>query len=210
MIKIRSFLKKLFGFAIFLVIVLIIGRLFFFEVAVTKSFSMVPNLISGDVFIVYKRILLGPGDIAVCRHPNNPESNVVLRIVGVPGSTVAIRNNHVFLNDNMVDRTHEGTLLYEDNTAEEPLEYIVDIAHAFVGGHAYDLAFMDRAGDKNFRKYEVTDGFFLLGDNRNMTRDSRHFGEVNMDTCIGKAVFLIWPAEDNGDLKWHDRFMGIL
>ncbi|MCP4197915.1 MAG: S26 family signal peptidase, partial [Proteobacteria bacterium] len=69
MSNIRKFIKKLFGFVIFLVIVLIIGRIFLFEVAVTKSYSMVPNLVSGDVFLVYKRILLGPGDIAVCRNP---------------------------------------------------------------------------------------------------------------------------------------------
>jgi signal peptidase I len=207
---IRNFIKKLFGLAIFLVIVLIIGRIFLFEVAVTKSYAMVPNLVSGDVFLVYKRILLGPGDIAVCRNPEDPQTNIVLRIIGVPGSTVSISNDHVFINDNLVERSFEGQLLYEDHRAEETLEYFVDLAHSFVGGHAYALAFMDRSGGKNFQKHTVRDGFFVLGDNRNMARDSRHFGEVTVDDCVGKAVLLLWPAEDNGDLKWKDRFLDIL
>ena len=203
-------LKKLFGFVLFLLIVLIIAWIFLFEVAITRSYSMVPNLIAGDIFLVYKRIALGPGDIAVCRHPENPKANVVLRILGVPNSTLAIRNNHVFLNDTMVDRTFEKTLLYEDRTAAETVEYFVDIARSSFSGRVYELAFMDRAGDKHFRKYNVESGFFLLGDNRNMAEDSRHFGEVDIDLCIGKAVMLIWPAEENGDLKWDDRFLEIL
>ncbi|MCP4199264.1 MAG: signal peptidase I, partial [Proteobacteria bacterium] len=144
------------------------------------------------------------------RNPEDPQSNIVLRIIGVPGSTVSISNDHVFINGNLVERSFEGHLLYQDHNAEETLEYFVDIAHSFVGGHAYALAFMDRGGGKNFRKHTVRDGFFVLGDNRNMARDSRHFGEVNIDDCIGKAALLLWPAADNGDLKWDDRYLTIL
>ena len=66
---------------------------------------------------------------------------------------------------------------------------------------------MDRAGNKQFAKRKVETGFFLLGDNRNRARDSRHFGEVPIGDCIGKAVLILWPAEDNGDLKRNDRFL---
>ena len=204
------FLRRLFKLLLFLVVVLIIGRIFLFEVAVTRSYDMVPNLIAGDVFLVSKHSPLGQGDIAVCRHPDNPKTNVVLRILGVPNSTIAIRNDHVFFNDVMVDRTFEGTLLYENRTAAETVEYFVDIARSRAGGHTYSLAFMDRAGNKNYAKHSVENGFLLLGDNRNTARDSRHFGEVDAELCIGKAVLLIWPADDNGDLKRDDRLFTLL
>ena len=63
-----------------------------------------------------------------------------------------------------------------------------------------------RGGSKDFRELTVPDdSFYLVGDNRNMARDSRNFGPVPIDSCIGEAMFLLWPGEDSGDLKFSDR-----
>ena len=203
-------LKKLFGWFIFLLVVLSVLRLFLFEVAMTASYAMVPNLVPGDVFLVYKRATLGPGDIAVCRDPENPASNVVARIMGVPGSTLAIRQNRLMINNDLIDIQFSEPIIYQDKSSEEKFEYVVEIGNSFIGGHAVKFALMKRGSNRNFSRHEVKYGFFLLGDNRNIARDSRQYGEVPVEDCIGKAALILWPAADNGDIKRNDRFLKFL
>jgi hypothetical protein len=66
---------------------------------------------------------------------------------------------------------------------------------------------MDRAGDKDFSEFEVESGFFIVSDNRNMARDSRHFGEVPIEDCIGTPFIVIWPGPDSGDFKFKNRLL---
>ncbi|MCP4600543.1 MAG: signal peptidase I [Proteobacteria bacterium] len=202
-----SALRKLFKLIVFLAVVAIIGRIFFFDVAETNSHSMIPNLVPGDIFLVYRRGVLGPGDIAVCKNPENPDSLIVLRIFGVPGSTISIRSDIPYINGKQKDHMLSEGIIYEDNNSGEHLEYYVAIAHEYVGGKTFTIALMDRAGNRNFKEHEVEDGFFLLGDNRNRARDSRHFGEIRVEDCIGRAMVIAWPGEDCGDLKRKDRIL---
>ncbi len=204
MVKLLRFLV---GLLIVFVLVAGIGRLFFFEVVRIDSYSMVPNLLAGDYFLVYTRGDLDPGEVAVCRHPEDPETMVALRILGIPGSTFQMRHNHPILNGDMVQHQVDDPLAYVDNSSEEPMEYIVDMAQEYVGGHRYVVALMDRARDKSFRKIEVEYGFFLVGDNRNMSHDSRHFGEVEPEECIGTAFLVAWPGPDSGDFKRRERIL---
>lgn len=199
-------LKGLFVLILVLVILAVIGRLFFFELAKTSSYSMVPNLIAGDLFIVKTVGAMGQGDIAVCENPEEPSNLVVLRIVGVPGQRISVHRNHLVINDDMVDREMVEPLIYDDNTSEEQLTYAVNIGQEYIGGQFYEVALMDRSGGKEQRETEVPAGhFYLLGDNRNMAHDSRNFGPVPIKSCIGRAVFLLWPGEDSGDLLKKKR-----
>jgi len=196
-----GFIKFIFGLLFFLALLAIIGRIFLFETATTYSYSMVPNLVGGDTFIVQTVGLIGSGDIAVCENPENSSSLVVLRVIGVPGDKLQIKKNHLIINGETIQHQHNDPLIYADSTSGEDLEYTVRIATEYVGGHYFDVALMDRAGGKNFKKVTVPDGqFFMLGDNRNMARDSRNFGFVPIESCVGKAVFLLWTKGDSGDL----------
>jgi signal peptidase I len=203
-------IKSILSLCIFILVLLIIGRLFLFEIHQTGSYSMIPNLVPEDIFLVYKPILLGAGDIAVCNDPENPRSPLALRIIGTPDTTISIKNNTLYINGRMVNETGSDTILYEKRTDTEQFEYLVDTVNVAVGGHYFPIAQMDQAGNKNFAEHAVEDGFFLLGDNRNIARDSRHFGEIPIEDCFGKAVLLLWPAADNGDLARNDRFLEVL
>lgn len=199
-------IKGLFGLTVFLAVLLIIGRIFFFEIARTDSYSMVPNILAGDTFLVFTRGTLGPGEVAMCKDPENPGMMVVGRILGVPGSTFALRNNMLVINNDTIQRNFEGPeLLYEDNTGGENTEFTVASAVEKVGGHVYNVALMSRAGYKNFSKKEVENGFFVVGDNRNRARDSRDFGEIPIEDCIGTPFLIIWPGPDSGDFKFKNR-----
>jgi type IV secretory pathway protease TraF len=55
------------------------------------------------------------------------------------------------------------------------------------------------------KRLEVEEGLFLLGDNRNLARDSRDYGTVDPEECLGRAIFLFEPAQNNGGLGYEQR-----
>ena len=204
-------LKFLFGVIIVVAIVAVIGRLFFFELGKTQSYSMVPTLVAGDVFVVSTVSLLGRGDVAVCENPDDPTELVALRVIGVPGDEIAFWRNHVKLNGEVIQHSVVDPILYADRTSSEEMEYAVNIAEEYLGGRDYNVALMDRAGGKELSPVVVPeDHFYVAGDNRNMSVDSRNFGTIPIESCVGKAVFLLWPGEDSGSLKRTARLLSKL
>ncbi len=204
-------IKGLFWLVVFLALILIIGRIFFFEIARTDSYNMVPNLLAGDTFLVATRGTLGPGEIAMCKDPENPGMMVLGRIMGVPGSTFSMHDNQISVNGAAIQKQYDGPeLLYEDNTGGENAEFIISSAEEKVAGHVYNVAIMSRAGPKSFAKTEVETGFFLLGDNRNRSRDSRDFGEIPIEDCVGSPFLIVWPGPDSGDFKFKNRFLDLV
>jgi signal peptidase I len=215
-------LKFLFGLIIVVVIGAVVGRLFFFELGKTQSYSMVPTLIAGDVFVVRNHGLVGEGgndvcesvglgDIGVFRNPDVESELIALRVIGVPGDEVSFWRNHVKINEEVVQHSSQDPVFYVDRTSGEEMEYAVNVAEELIGGRLFHVALMDRAGGKEARKIVVPEGeFFVAGDNRNMSVDSRNFGTIPIESCIGKAVFLLWPGEDSGDLKRTQRLLSLL
>jgi len=203
-----KFLKGLFILIVILVLVAVIARIFLIELVQTNSYSMVPTLVAGDLFIVKTVGKLGLGDVAVCANPEDDSNMVVLRILGLPGQTVAGWRNHIQVDGEVIQHEVVEPIIYEDNTSGEQLKYAVRIGQEYVGGQLYEVALMDTSGRKDFADTTVPeDSFFLVGDNRNMARDSRNFGPVPIDSCIGEAMFLLWPGDDSGDLAFSDRVL---
>lgn len=204
-------LKGLFVLLMILLFLAVVGRIFVFQLGVTQSYSMVPNLVAGDTFLVKTVGKLGLGDIAVCEDPEQAGSMVVLRVMGLPGMSVRFKHNHIILDGEMIQREGIDPLLYVDETSGEQLTYAVRIGTEYVGGQLFDVALMDRAGGQQQRAFTVPDEhFYLVGDNRNMARDSRNFGPVPIESCIGKATFLLWPGEDSGDFTFKARIFSWL
>jgi signal peptidase I len=207
----RGILKFLFGTIIVVAFVAIVGRIFFFELAETRSYSMVPTLVAGDVFILWTRGLIGQGDIALCANPEDPSEMIALRVVGLPGDRIAFQRNHLVINNRMIQHDIVDPLIYVDNTSGEKIEYAVKISEEYIGGSLFHVALMDRAGGGEARVLVVPkDHFFMVGDNRNLARDSRNFGSVPIESCIGRAVFLLWPGEDSGGLRRGQRLFSAL
>ncbi len=202
----RKFLKFIFGLIVVFAILAVIGRIFLFELAHTSSYSMVPNLVSGDLFLMRTVGLLGQGDIAVCENPEDSSSLVVLRVMGIPGDTVALWKNHLKINGEVLQHNVVDPISYSDTTSDETLDYDVKVAIEHYGGRVYEVALMERGSGKQMDEVSVPeDYFFVVGDNRNMARDSRNFGMVPIDSCLGSAFFLLWPGDDSGTLMFKNR-----
>ena len=197
-----------------LLFVLII-RSFVFEPFRIPSGSMMPTLVQGD-FIFVKKYSYGlrlpvletkffetgepkRGDVVVFRLPAEPSINYIKRVVGLPGDIISYDNARLTINGELMQ-------------VSENLE-----ASAADSANIYDEIFPDRehmirhriniAENRNPRVqvYEVPPGeYFMMGDNRDNSQDSRFIGFIPETHLVGEAV-RIWMHVDFSDgLEWPD------
>ena len=167
--------------------------------------SMYPGIVPGDRILAdktaYKKAAPKRGDVIVFLNPDDRRTNYIKRLVAGPGDTVEIRDNVVFVNDEQLERTKapagaldairiklDGKTLegdvFEETNAEA--RYRIILASGSDAESAADFARM--TVPKNH--------CFVLGDNRNHSRDSRSFGPVAFGDIKGKVKYLYFPARD--------------
>lgn len=161
-------------------------RIFVVSAYRVSSASMEDTLLEGDYIFVNKMAYQyggSPqvGDIIVFKYPNNPKKEFIKRIVALSGQTVQIADK----------------VLYVDEQVAEIPVHSKNVDKRSIPG---DLSFRD-----NFGPYQVPLGqYFVLGDNRDDSRDSRFWGPVPEENIKGKAVFVYWSWRPNPDApKWE-------
>jgi len=154
------------------------------------STSMANTLVPGQRVLVdrmvYRYRSVHRGDIIVFRRPAPPNDVLIKRVVGLPGDTLSVSNGHLSVNG------HELSEPYVDkvNGVCEP----TDPADALVSGDP-------NAPWSLSRPYTVPAGhYFVMGDNRTDSADSRYWGTVPRSAIIGRAFFTYWPLGRVGQL----------
>ncbi len=156
-------------------------RIFIVSAYKVSSASMEDSLLEGDFIFVNKLAYKyggtpQAGEIIVFKYPNNPEKEFIKRIVAVPGQTVQIADKVLYVNEQV---------------AHIPI-HSKNIDKRIIPA---DLSFRD-----NFGPYVVPpENYFVLGDNRDDSRDSRFWGPVPQEHIKGKAVFVYWSWEPDPD-----------
>jgi len=155
--------------AIALLIVLPI-RYFIFQPFYVKGESMEPNFSDGDYLIVdeitYRIKAPERGEVIIFRYPNDPSQRYIKRIIGLPGETIGIEGGQIMI----YDENGEGGVLRE-------LAYLPESTLT--------------AG--NLRVTLEENEFFVLGDNRMASADSRQWGSLSRESIIGRALIRAWP-----------------
>ena len=140
--------------------------------------SMFPTLHDGDYLVTEKiSYRLGNpsrGEVIVLKNPRDESQDFIKRIIAIPGDTIRVENNQVFVNGGVISepylptdtQTRSGAFLTEKNTVK-------------AGANQY----------------------FVLGDNRSHSSDSREWGAVTKKEIVGKAFFRYWPPQRVGLLK---------
>ena len=145
-------------------------RYFIFQPFIVRGESMEPNFHHGDYLIVdqlsYRFREPVRGEVIVLNYPDYPSIRYIKRIIGLPGETVEIKEGKV--------------LIHNDNGEEKLLEE-----------SNYLVPAIFTSGELWFPLAE--DEYFVLGDNRIASADSRRWGSLTRQEIIGRAVIRLWP-----------------
>lgn len=186
--------------------------------------SLEPTVMPGD-FIIVKQYSYGVrlpvtqskvygkgepkrGDIALFYYPKDPAVRFVKRVIGLPGDHVVYKNKVLTINGKEMKQVVIGPDLNEESGG---LPQPVIRKREYLDGVVHDI-FVDK--DKNeYQEVDVTvpaGHYFMMGDNRDSSDDSRYWGFVADKYLIGQA-FAIWLSWDtnNTKLRWHRMFTEI-
>ena len=187
-------------------LLVLVFRSFLFEPFKIPSGSMIPTLLVGD-FIVVNKYAYGlrlpvlnskvfevgdpkRGDVAVFRFPQNPSVNYIKRVIGLPGDTVTWRGKQLFINGEPVPLRKAGAYRTTDVKCHTPdpdaMMYFEDL-----GSDGHNVLLHAGARVRN-GEWTVPEGhYFMMGDNRDGSNDSRAWGFVPEENLVGRAV-AIW------------------
>jgi len=146
-------------------------RYFLFKPFYVKGASMEPNFYESEYLLIdelsYRFHEPVRGEVIVFKYPDNPKEHFLKRIVGLPGERVKVAEGQV--------------IIYNE---EYPEGFTLD--------ESYLPADLDMAGE--MPKVELQNNeYFVLGDNRNNSYDSRRFGPITTDAFVGRVWFRGWP-----------------
>lgn len=154
-------------------IALIIRGFFLIPVPV-EGISMQNTLTQGDFVLMEKFSDIERFDVIVFQMADG--TTYIKRVIGMPGDTVSYRNDQLYINEEVVEET-----FLEENLAhdEERIPF------------TNDFEFEELMGVKKLG----TGSYFVLGDNRRMSKDSRSFGAISEENIIGKARIVYYPLK---------------
>ena len=206
------------------IVAVFILRSFLFEPFKIPSGSMIPTLLVGDLILVNKftyglrlpvlntKLTTGTapvrGDVMVFRYPPKPSLDYIKRVVGVPGDEVAYLNKKLTVNGRPVSKTAVPDFFEEDSMRyfKQFEELPGDKRHRVLNddaGPAFVQGVLDFPFKQNCRysvegvTCRVPEGhYFMMGDNRDNSLDSRYWGFVPDRNIVGRA-FLVWMNFSN-------------
>lgn len=201
-------------------------RTFWFEPFKIPSGSMYPTLEVGDFLFVSKytygyskhsfpfsfpnfegRIwedMPKRGDVVVFKFPGDNKTDYIKRIIGLPGDTVQMKEGRLYINDQMADRKEAGKYIIDEYT---PIPQILtEYTETFPDGHSHQiLEYRDDVSViDDTPKFKIPENhYFMMGDNRDNSNDSRKsVGVVPFDNIEGKARFLFFSLDDTS--RWYN------
>jgi len=194
-------------------------RSFLYEPFKIPSSSMVPTLVVGDLILVNKFIygirlpiidkkiidISHPqrGDVMVFRFPEDPSLDYIKRVVGVPGDKVVYRNKRLIINGKEMQYKPLPDYLDEERLSysKQYLEDLTGVKHKILNNEGmppyvqnpHDFPYRNNCSYdlEGFTCVVPAGHYFMMGDNRDNSLDSRYWGFVPDENIVGKAFF-VW------------------
>ena len=181
-------------------------RSFLFEPFRIPSGSMIPTLLVGDYIVVNKfaygvRLpvlnnkmidtqLPERGDVVVFRYPEDERLNYIKRLIGLPGDRITYRNKQVYVNGELMSQEKVGDYQEPGNLAPaaSQQQFLEDL-----DGVMHDILIRPQRRAGRERSWTVPEGhYFMMGDNRDNSEDSRIWGFVPEANLVGRAERVWW------------------
>jgi signal peptidase I len=193
------------------ILIVLLLRSFLAEPFRIPSGSMIPTLLVGDFILVNKYayglrdpvfnrrfVQLGTpqrGDVVVFRYPLDPGKDFIKRVVGLPGDRLVYLDKRLYINGNPVPLSADGVY-----TANGPRPGVVYRLRESLGDTNHHVLVNPARPAEDF-EFEVPEGhYFMMGDNRDGSDDSRRWGTVPEGHLVGRAFF-VWMSWDGARFR---------
>lgn len=184
----KKFLQE-WGIMIVVILVFLSLRLYVFTPVSVKGHSMDPTLADGQKLIVYKLAKIERFDIITTKEPDDESTVAVKRVIGLPGDHVVMKDDQLMINDKVYAESYLDD--FKQKFKEDKLQ----------SEYSYNENFQNTAmnAETFTSDFDVTvpeNSYFVLGDDRLISKDSRIFGMVNKDLIQGEVVMRYWPFKE--------------
>lgn len=170
--KNKSIIKEILSY-VFIILLVIVIRVFIFDPVRVDGPSMNNTLEDGQVLIlnkfIYRKEDIKRYDIVVIKRDNGEK--IIKRVIGLPNETIEIKDNKVYANGKLLDSSFTSSISEDFDISEVGFEKVPG------------------------------DSYFVLGDNREISLDSRVLGPIRKEMILGKASIRIWPINKIGSVK---------
>lgn len=175
--RFRGYFIEFFETAVVVLAVFALIHLFVAQIHKVSGNSMIPTLRNGDYLITEKiSYRFGnprKGDIIVLKNPRDESQDFIKRIIATPGDTIKVEKNSVFINNQAVNEPY-----LPSNTLTRQGAFLREDSEIRVGANQY----------------------FVFGDNRSHSSDSREWGPVTREEIVGRAFFRYLPIQSLGPI----------
>jgi signal peptidase I len=210
----KSVVREYFESLVIAVVLALFIRTFVVQAFKIPTGSMEPNLLIGDHLLVNK-FMFGPHlfgseeavlpmqnierlDVVVFKYPEDPERDFIKRVIGLPGEQVEVRRKRVMVNGKMLD---------------EPYAHYIEPPPPLTAAPDANGAAMTSADPReNYGPFTVpADHYFVMGDNRDNSQDSRYWGFLPRDYIKGQALVIYWSYDaEAGNIITGTRWSRLL
>lgn len=199
------------------ILIVFVLRSFIVEPFRIPSGSMLPSLYIGDFILVNKFVygirlpvidekVVGiskpeRGEVMVFRFPHDESINYIKRVVGLPGDQIEYKDKQLIINGETIGRIQAPDDVLDGSKRDKESidhfeETLGDIEHSIL---------LDTDKPSTNMRFSVPEGhYFVMGDNRDYSNDSRYWGFVPEENIIGKAFFIwfSWDSRNGGGVNW--------
>lgn len=181
----KKILKEWWPVISILVLAIIIN--FFIGNVKVVGHSMDPNLADNQRLFILKKSPIHRYDTVVSKEPG-ANINIVKRVIGLPGDTIEFQDDTLKINGKVQEEKYLNNYKskFKNGTLEETYNY--NYSYQNIAKQAFNFT-------NDFQVTVPKNSYFLLGDNRLISKDSRSFGPVPESFILGKVIFRFWPLD---------------
>lgn len=193
----KHFIKE-WGPLILFFLILILSRAFIWQPVKVDGHSMDPTLADGERLIVLSTTSIDRFDIVVAKETEDGKTKeIVKRVIGMPGDTITYKNDVLYVNGKKVDEDYldEYKKAFENDQLQDTYSYNTLFQELAESSDAFTT---DSDGNTKFTVKVPKGQYYLLGDDRIVSKDSREVGTFSKSDIVGEVKFRFWPLSKIG------------